>query len=374
MKMLLMASAGVLLVGCAQRRVTESLAEATVVEGKQYAAEMAAQSPFQTVEMRWSEAGKLMEKRNRAFIAAKARHGESTEKKPEVGELTGEVRRAVASSVGGVLSPGALLESMRNPVVQVPKQLASLGGIKDVPHNVSQSAWKDAGASVDAELVMRREQVRLHRLLRTGELIDHETALLEKSPPLAEDADPAIAAAIQEWRSALREARNTWLGEVRDLFDAEYQDVRFVRDSTGLPTYRDVDEPDLTDWQRWCRLAREKEVVEALGKAHVERKSTVPGATMVSEKLGGMVGTDTPEESAAIRDAGAVRREVRTLVQSWRKMKQAQKDATRLEERHTPPVLATVADVNLRKRIYNLRATEIENTGVVWMMDEKCWE
>lgn len=372
--MLLMASVGMLFVGCAQQRVTDTLAEATELEGKQYAAEMAAQSPFKTVDMRWSEAAKLMEKRNRAFIAAKTAHAEANEKKPEVGAITGEVRRAVTSSVGGVLSPGALLESMRNPAVQVPKQLASLGAIKDVPHHVSQSAWKDAAASVDAELAMRRERVRLHRLLRTGELIDQELSVLQKSPPLAEDADPLLKTAIQEWRTALRGERANWLGEFRDLFDAEYHDVRLVRDRFGLTTYHDVDEPDLSDWQRWCRLAREKELVEALGRSDADRKSTIPGTTMVADRLGGMVRNDPAPESAAIRDTGAVRREVRTLVRSWRKMKQAQGEASALEDRHDPPVVAGVADVATRKRIFQLRTTEIEHVGVVWMMDEQCWE
>lgn len=373
-KMLVMASAGMLFVGCAQQRVTDSLAEATVVEGKQYAAEMAAQSPFKTVEMRWSEAAKLMEKRNRTYIAARATHLESTEKKPEVGEITGEMRRAVTASVGGVLSPGALIESMRNPAVQVPKQLASLAGLKDVSHNVSQAAWADAAASVDAELMMRREQVKLHRLLRTGELIDHELTVLQESPPFPEGSEPAIGAAVNEWRVALREERTKWLGEVRDLFDAEYHDVRFVRDSSGLPTYRDVEEPDLTDSERWCRLARTKELVDSLGKSHADRKSAIPGTSMVSDRFSEMVSADKMEEIPSFRDAGAVRREVRNMVQSWRKMKQAQQQSARLEERHDPPVLASVADVNARKRIYALRSTEIENAGVVWMMDEKCWE
>lgn len=95
---------------------------------------------------------------------------------------------------------------------------------------------------------------------------------------------------------------------------------------------------------------------------------------MVSDRFSEMVSADKMEEIPSFRDAGAVRREVRNMVQSWRKMKQAQQQSARLEESHDPPVLASVADVNARKRIYALRSTEIENAGVVWMMDEKCWE
>lgn len=370
MKMLLMASAGMLFVGCAQQRVTDALAQATEAEGKQYAAEMAAQSPFKTVEMRWSEAGRLMEKRNRAFIAAKEAHAKANEKKPEVGVITGEVKRAVASSVGGVLSPGALLESMRSPALQLPKQLASLGGIKDVPHHISQSAWDDACASVDAEFAMRRERVKLHRLLCIGELIDQELVIARESPVLPEDVDPAVGLAIEEWRSALNVERGNWLGEMRDLFDAEYHDVRLVRDSSGLAMYREIGEPNLSDWQRWCRLAREKELVASLGKAHADRKPSIPGMIMVSNKFGEIVGDSGPEKAVAIREPEAVRREVRTLVQSWRKMKQAQHEAEAIE---VPSVLASAPDVNTRKRNFHLRKTEIEHAGVIWLMDEQCW-
>jgi len=374
MNKLLMVSVWMLLVGCAQKRVSDSLAEATLVEGRQYAEEMAAQSPFETVEMRWSEAGKLMEQRNRVFLQAKSRHEEATLQKPEVNQLTGEVRRAVTTSVGGVLSPGALIEAMRNPAVQVPKQLATLGGIKDVPHSVSQTAWQDAAASVDAELAMRRERVKLHQLLRAGELIERELAIVRSAPAPAEDADPADAAAIREWRVELAAEREQWLGEIRDLFDAEYHDVRFKRDRSGLPTYAEVDEPDLTDWERWCRLAREKELIETLSKAHEERKPAVPGTTMIADRLGGIVRMEKAEEESGVRESGAVRREVRTLVQSWRKMKKAQKEAAAGEARHTPPVITGAAEVNQRRKIFKDRSTEIESVGLIWMMDEKCWE
>lgn len=372
--MLLMASAGMFFVGCAQQRVSESLAETTVVEGRKYATEMAAQSPFETVEMRWSEAGKLMEERNRTYIDARRVHEESVAAKSDHSGITREVRRAVSESVGGAFNAGVLIESLRNPAMQVPKQFASLSGLKDISHNISKTAWEDAAVAVGAELVMRREHVKLHCLLRTGDLIDHELAIVQSSAPLPGDADPLIAVAINEWRTELRGERTKWLGDVRDLFDAEYHDVRFVRDNSGLPTYRDVEQPDLADSERWCRLARTQEVVETLGKAHAERKPALPGTTMVTDKLGSLIGYGKPEEVSTCRDADAVRREVRNLVQSWRKMKQAQKEAARLEARHDPVAIASVADVNLRRKIHNLRIAEIENAGVVWMMDETCWE
>jgi len=134
-----------------------------------------------------------------------------------------------------------------------------------------------------------------------------------------------------------------------------------------------VDQPDFSDWQRWCRLTREKEVIGILAKAHAERDTQVPGVTTVTTRLGNMFDADVSPRESAVRDHDSLRREVRTLIQSWRKMKQAQGDAARLEARHDPPVINAVRDVNDRKRIFKSRSSEIEHVGVIWMMDETCW-
>ncbi len=363
--------------GCAQQRVVHSLQDAAVVEGMEYAAEMEAQSPFDTVEMSWSEAVEQMELRNRTYIAARQEHERLGMETAEIGEITSEVRRSVTSSVGGALSPGAFINSVLDPANQLPKQLSSLAGLKDISHNVGQNAWQGAADSVDAELVMRRELVKLHRLLRTGELLDREIALLEDRASSGDDADPELAEAINGWRNELQSARAAWLAEVRDFFDAEYHDVRFIRDDAGLRDYRDVDQPDLADWERWCRLTRSKELVHALAESHAESQPAVPGSTVVTNRLQNLVNRDDgePETSPAIRDSGAVRSEVRKLVKSWRNMKETQQQAARLESAFdeggeiTPP-----ADVNQRRRIHQLRKAEVENTAVIWMMDEACWE
>lgn len=363
-----------LLAGCARQSVSESLAGAAVVEGRSFAAEMAAQSPFQPVEMRWSEAGKAMEERNRVFLDAQRRYQAAASQRPEVSEITAQVRRAVASSLGGALSPGVLIEALRNPAVQVPKQLASLGGIKDVPHRVAKVAWQDASESVDAELVMREQRVKLQQLLREGELIERELALMRQSPSGDGAGDAVDAKPFNAWKAELAGHRSAWLRQVRDMFDAEYQDVRFIRDGSGLPTYEDVEQPDLADWRRWCRLAREKELIERLAEAHARKRTAIPGAIFVGNRLGQMVRADERPESRSVRDEDAVRREVRHLVQNWRRMKQAQQEAIRLEAREENAVLRDAADVKLRQRIYQLRSAEIEHVGVIWGMDEACWE
>lgn len=377
MKIFVVALCAIGIISCAQQRVVDSLNDAAAVEGREYAAEMAAQSPFDTVEMKWSDAARQMEKRNPAYLAARQIYEQSAAENSEVRELTSEIRRSVTSSVGGVLNPGAVLESMRNPAIELPKQIASIGGIKDISHNVNQNAWQGASAAVDAKLAMRRERVKLHRLLRTGAQLDHEISLVEKSTSATgKDADPELGNAMREWRGELRDARETWLSEVRDFFDAEYHDVRFIADASGLPTYRNVDQPELEDWERWCQLVRSKELVDTLAKSHAENKPAVPGTTMVTSTLGNLVGggDDEPDFSPAIRESSAVRREVRTLVQSWRNMKRAQTQAARLESAEEATTITSVADVTNRRKIHQLRTTEIENAAKVWMMDETCWE
>lgn len=375
MRILLMLPAAMLLiVGCAKQRVTESLAEATVVEGRQFAAEMATQSPFETVEIRWSDATKKMEQRNRTFLDAKQQYQAATAQKPEVGQMTGQLRRAVTTSVGGALSPGALIAAMRNPAVQVPKQLASLSTIKDVPHSVAQSAWQDASNSVDADLAMRTQRVKLQQLLRKGDLIEREMAILKNPSSSNGKADAAYTKGLKAWRLELKSQREKWLDDVRDMFDAEYHDVRFIRDTSGLPTYAEVDEPDLGDWHRWCRLAREKELIDTLSNSHAETKPALPGTNLIGNRLSQMVGGEDVPEDVNVRDGAAVRREVRNLVQNWRRMKLAQKEAEMLESQQEKPALATLEDIHLRQRIFKSRAAEIESVGVIWKMDEKCWE
>ncbi len=374
MKVALVASAGVVfsLAGCVRQHVNESLAEATVVEGRRYADEVESQSPFEIVEIRWSEAEALMEKRNPAFVAAHRSYAQAIEEKPLVGELASEVKSAVTLSIGDVFDTDALLGSLKSPATQLPKQFASFGRLKDLSHQIEQSAWDDAAASVDAELVMRKEKVRLHRLLRMGELIDTELKRVKVASPPA-GAAPELVAAFHAWRTDLDGERRKWLSEVRDVFDAEYHDVAFVRDGSALPTYRDLEHPDLAEWRRWCRLRRSKELVTVLGKQHQKDKSVVPGASMVTGKIADLVNPGS-EDRDGVRDAGSVRREVRSLIRSWREMKAAQHRAELLEEANREPAFDSPARVGARQKIFELRRDEIQHASVVWMMDEQCWQ
>lgn len=358
--------------GCMQQRVDESLAEAGVVEGRRYSDEVEAQSPFETVEIPWSEADELMEKRNRSFIAARQRHEKAVEDAPLVGELTRELTDTVTVSLGDLLNTDSLLESLRAPATRLPKQLASIGKLKDLSHQMEQSAWNDAATSVDAEFAMRKEKVRLHRLLRMGVLIDRELERARSAPAPPAGSDPKFVAAFQGWRTGLHDAREKWLTEVRNLFDAEYHDVRFIPDDSGLPTYRSTDHPDLGEWQRWCRLSRSKELVEALSETHKTSKPAVPGTSMVTDSLVHLV--KGGEESKTVRDTASVRAEVRSLIQSWRGMKSAQDKAELLERSNDSLAVDSPARIQARQKIFQLRRDEIQHASVVWMLDEACWQ
>jgi len=358
---------------CVQQQVTETVAEHAMVEGRRYAEEVEAQSPFDAVEMSWSEAATLMRERNRDFVAAHDAYREAVEEKPGVKELAKQVKDSVQLSFDDVFKPDELLKSLSAPATQLPRQLASLGKLKDLSHEIEGNAWKHTAASVDAELKMREETVKLHRLLRMGELIDAELERVETAPPLPADADPKLVAARKGWRGRLRDERKAWLSEVRDLFDAEYYDVHFVRDNSGLPTYRRARRPDLTEWRRWCRLRRSKALVQVLSKAHRESKPAVPGARIVTEKLAEVVhrGDEAPEPAL---ETEAVRSEVRTLIQNWREMKEAQAQAEGFESGESSTAFDSIPLITGRQALFRLREREIQHASVVWMMDEKCWQ
>lgn len=361
----------VLAAGCAQQQVAESVAGHAMVEGRRYADEVKAQSPFETVQLQWSEAESLMEKRNPDFLAARAEYHAALDQKPVVRELTDEVAAAVDLSFD-VLKPDVLLESFRTPAMQLPRQLASLGKLKDLSHSIEQNAWENTARTVDAEMRMRKEKVELHRLLRLGELIDDELERVTAAPPPPSDADPKLTSAIDAWRVKLRDERKKWLGDVRNFFDAEYHDVRFVKDEAGLPTYQDTVRPDLTEWKRWCRLRRSQELVDVLKKAHESSKPAIPGTRLVKSTLSEIVHPDEPAIAPTL-DQESVRKEVRELIQHWREMKQAQVTADGLENADPQPAFDDIARVNRRQEIFKLRQQEIQHAGEVWIADELCW-
>ena len=372
---MLLASCILVLIGCVDRQITSSLVQTASVEGRRYAKEVDAQSPFETVEMPWIEAGELIKERNPSFISASRNFSEALVGKPLVSELTREVKNTVTESFSSMLDIDTLVSSLKAPSIEIPKRIASISRLKDVSHEVKQGAWVDAGKSVDAELEMRKVEVQLHRLMRTGELIDRELANALRTPKLDPDAeqnpDPKFIGALAAWRASLKKERSNWLTEIRNLFDAEYHDVHFIPDDSGLPTYRNAANPDLGKWRRWCHLRRSKELIGNLTLSHQESKPTLPGTSFVAKSLKQMVNQNT--ESTIVRKTDSVRQEVRTLIQSWRSMKETQEQAELLEELTDDLPLQTQGDIKARQKIFQLRKAEIKYVSVVWLLDEDCW-
>jgi hypothetical protein len=358
---------------CVQQNVMDSVTEHSLVEGARYAKEISAQSPFDTVEMSWSEAAELMKVRNHDYRAALSAYTQASKEQPLLQQLTKNVKGTVKISAGDVLKPQSLIKMFNEPVTQIPKQLASLSKIKDISHAAETDVWKKTAVAVDAEIKMRENQVELQSLLRTGELIDGEMKNLKSATPLPADTDPKVAQSIEKWEANLQTERGKWLSQVRDFFDAEYNDVRFVKDASGLPTYKNVKRPDLTKWERWCQLKRSKELVSGLAKAHQNGKPTLPGTTLVTDKISTMLHLDKTD-TKLVRSSESVRNEARQLIQNWRAMKTAQKKAAVLEAGEKSPSFVSLAHVTKRQTIFNLRRQEIRHASIIWMMDEQCWE
>ena len=371
--MMLLGPMVALMTSCVQQHIKESVTEHSVVEGTRYAKEVSAQSPFDTVEMSWSEAAELMKVRNHDYREALSSYIQANEEKPLLQQLTMNVKGTVKISASDVLKPQALIKMLNEPVSQIPKQLASLSKIKDISHTAETDAWKHTEVAVDAEIKMRENKVKLQGLLRTGELIDGEIENLESATPLPAETDPKVALSVKKWEANLQTERGKWLSQVRDFFNAEYKDVHFVKDASGLPTYKNVKRPDLTEWERWCQLKRSKELVSGLAKAHKKGKPALPGTTLVTDKISTMLHLGETD-AKPVRNTESVRSEARQLIQNWREMKEAQKKAEALEAEEKSPSFVSLAHVAKRQTIFNLRRQEIRNVSVIWMMDEQCWD
>ena len=126
---MLLASCMLVLIGCVDRQITSSMVQTASVEGRRYAKEVDAQSPFETVEMPWIEAGELIKERNPSFVAASRSFSEALVGKPLVSELTREVKNTVTESVSSMLDIDTLVSSLKAPSIEIPKRLASISTV-----------------------------------------------------------------------------------------------------------------------------------------------------------------------------------------------------------------------------------------------------
>lgn len=363
-----------LLVSCAQQEVTDSVGNHAQREGLRYADEVAAQSPFKTVEISWSGALQLMEERNLAYRKAMHSYKTANQDTPTVSQIRSQLKKSVKISLKDVLKPQSLAKSFQDPVTALPKQLGSISALKDISHEMEQTVWSKEGDSVEAKLLMRKEQVKLYTLLSKGEVIDGEIDRLEAESPEPNESNEQIDFKLKEaqekWAASVIKDRDDWIDEVRDFFNAEYHDVIFRKDASAKTSYRSVSVPDLSEWQRWCFLARSQSLVEALKENHKKTKPGVPGTRIMKEKMAEML--NKRAEYAVTLNTDKVRGEVRNLIRNWREMKKAQTEIKSLDpgkaKSHDPKL-----DFMKAQKVYKLRHQEINHTSVVWMMDEDCW-
>lgn len=356
---------------CLNQQVDSSVDLHARSEGERFAAEVRDQSPFTAVEMSWKEADSLMRERNLAYRAALDDYREANKEIPISRQLSKQLKSSISFSVKGVLKPQSLIKSLQDPVTNLPKQLKSLAALKDISHDMERTVWNKTADSLTAEMAIRRERIKLHRLLRLGELIDQELDNLERAVGPESELEPKLLAAKIKWRKSIENQRETWLSEVRDLFNAEYYDVHFCRDQSGFPDYRNVSAPQLGNWQRWGALGRSHSLVLALKGAHNERKPAVPGTMMVKNKLEGLMKVDT---SGRVQlEAKELRGGVRQLIRNWREMKKCQRDASEIE-RSKSSKYGSLAQLAQAQKLFDLRKREIKAASVVWLMDEQCWD
>lgn len=241
-----------------------------------------------------------------------------------------------------------------------------------MPHQLQQDEWETVSTTVKAHWTMRTLRVQLHRLLHEGELIDTELKRLNRAQPATTDNDPKALAAMGKWHALVHGKRATWLEQVRDIFDAQYHDARFIPDGTGLTMYRKIERPDLGNWQRWAKLQRTRDMVDALGEKHSREKPAIPGTDLITGRLRNMVEGDD-EGMHQVRDAAAVRGEVRSLARNWQRLKAVQKQAAKLEKKHRKDDPDSPTWIAARQKIFELRLSEIQHASAIWMSDESCW-
>jgi len=358
-------------VSCAQQEVTDSVGNHAQHEGLRYADEVAAQSPFETVEISWSGALQLMEERNLAYRKAMHSYQTANQDTAKVSLIRSQLKKSVKISLKDVLKPQSLAKSFQDPITALPKQLGSISALKDISHEMEQTVWSKEGDSVEAKLLMRKEQVKLYTLLSKGEVIGQEIDRLEAElPETGEQIDPKLKVAQEKWVASVIKDRDDWIDEVRDFFNAEYHDVIFRKDASAKPSYRSVSVPDLSEWQRWCFLTRSQSLVEALKENHKKTKPAVPGTRIVKGKVAEML--NSKAEYDVTLDTDNVRGEVRNLISNWREMKSTQAELNSLDPEQDSSD-DPKHDLARAQKVYKLRHQEINHTSVVWMMDEDCW-
>jgi len=360
---------------CATQEVKQELSQSVEREGKSYALELASQSPFKKVEMSWREASELMKERNTNYRQAIIDKEESLIRRGPVNNFTYEVRKSLTSSVQTTLNPGELAMAIKDPVTSFPKQLESITDLKNISHSLTQSEWGRVSQSVQADAAQRREMVELHALFCQSENLEKAEKNLGKFiEVVSEDGsakpNKAMITELAKAQAVLKKERGQWLDQVRNLFNAEYYDVKFKDYKKKLSFYREVHDPDFSDWKRWRILENSGRLVTELQKQHDDEKPALPGIKQITHNQDVVeLRSNLAQQSTLNQDMAS---EVRQMLKSWRNLKSVQQKIT--ESKPDAEKSPNVAGLKLVTAVYQLKKKEIEQLKTFWMIDERCWK
>jgi len=317
--------------------------------------------------MDWKAASSLMTKRNPKYRSAALGYVEACEETSVVKDIGGHVGSGLGDSLKSVTSPDAIAKSLKSPISEIPKQFESLSSLKNISHKMAQTAWEKKESEMLCRKQMRIEKVGLQVYFKKGALIQRNLEWCAEVK--AGEIDPASRAILVKFESKLKEDRKAWLNGVRDFFNAEYFDVELRGGSAAMQDYREMVQPDFSDWKRWGALNRVEALAKVLKKRHEESKPMIPGTTVVKEKLTGML--NMKGGMGAEIETREVRASIRKLIRSWREMKITQRKIGELEAGLGDEFSKQV--VTKRIQLYGLEVKELEYAKEVWLVDERCW-
>ena len=380
------------LVSCASHEVAETVELHSVKAGEEFASEVFAQSPFETVKMTWDDAKVTMYNRNTKYIKAYEDRGEAAAQSPVVRDMMSHMRTSLTDTAKGALDPGELLKVVKSPLEELPKHLENIASIKDFSHEMQLEAYQNVKQVAVSQQQLRKQEADLYALFLKDNIFEQQKACLDEWSSLRGDAQVAakVKVLLKKDVLAYQAAREKWLDQIRDFFNAEYADVDFMGGQHEFPRYRGVKNPKFQDWQRWRVLERSEQMATVLRKDHKESKPVVPGANLVKNKLMVMVNMDTSEEPEVDQDR--LRSDVRGVLRSWRLLKKAQKDLKDVDAKiaklnklrdsqkdageEQKKVFSEAQQMELymlQKKRVSLMFAEVDQAKRIWVIDEHCW-
>ncbi|MGJ8658091.1 MAG: hypothetical protein ACSHX6_16710 [Akkermansiaceae bacterium] len=360
---------------CSVQEVRQDFGKRVERNGKSYASELAAQSPFKKVEMSWKKANDLMKARNPKYQQALIDQHQSKIRKGAVSNFTFEVRKSLNDSVQTTLNPNEIAAAMNSPVSTLPRQLKSITDLKNISHSLTQSEWDRVLQSIKADIAQRKEMVNLHVLFCQNETIDRAESELEKI--VKSDPQPqnkALATELAKAQSLLKKERSEWLGQVRNFYNAEFYDVEFTDYRAKLNSYRHVTNPGFSDWKRWRLLENSEMLAGEMQKEHNDAKPMLPGMNMLKRKLGVMEIQSQLGHQKVLNEEMA--KEVRQMLRGWRELKAVQQKIFASElsySRSNVTQAPSVQDVRRITTDFQLKNEEIDKMKIFWAIDEDCW-